>query len=53
MNCDLTILVPIGIVLLLAWFALMAFVECEWTKAERKEKRRVERLVEEKYPKVY
>ena len=51
-----TILVPAAIVLLLAWFALSAFVEClecDWQKDERKERRRVERLVGLKYPKVY
>lgn len=53
MNFDLTILIPAAIVLLLAWFALSAFIECEWQKAERKERRRVERLVGLKYPKVY
>jgi len=53
MNCDHTILIPAAIVLLLAWFALSAFAECEWQKAERKERRRVERHVGEKYPKVY
>lgn len=53
MTFDLSLLIPVAVVLLLAWFALSAFVECEWQKAERKEKRRVERLVEVKYPKVY
>ena len=53
MNFNLTILIPVAVVLLLAWFALSAFTECEWQKAERKEKRRVERLVGTKYPKVY
>ena len=53
MNFDPTILIPAAIVLLLAWFALNAFVECEWQKDERKERRRVERLVDLNYPKVY